>query len=71
MLPYAAVNHACLDKQVIGCQQLTLHTEKSIGRERKEKKKTLKKKSNKQNLWKRLVQRFKLHLTNDLHLRMI
>lgn len=39
MLPYAAVNHACLDKQVIGCQQLTLHTEKSIGRERKEKKK--------------------------------
>lgn len=49
MLPYAAVNHACLDKQVIGCQQLTLHTEKSIGRERKEKKKKKNKNTTKKN----------------------
>lgn len=34
MIPYAALNHACLDKQVIYWQQFTIWTEESTGKEK-------------------------------------
>lgn len=37
MPPYAALNHACLDKQVICCQQFIVHIERSAGRGKKKK----------------------------------
>lgn len=73
MPPYAALNRAFLDKQVISCQQFTCtYTEKrweGVGGRKQTKTPPQNKTKNFGKGF--FFQRFKPHLTNHLHLRMI